>query len=304
MRDQNEVWQENLYAQEERLLDKALEILEDAGASEAYKFLLTEKEKIKNPSSQLYNYLYCLGAVSGLKEEALGWLQEAVEGKKFWYRPEVFEDSDMDSLRGEEVFEACRKLSEERYNQELKKAKTICTWSVVKSRKLALVLHGNQQNISMCKERWEKMTDRGYQVEYVQSKILDSYQLYRWDDEAPIQLGSVIERIQWEEYESRVLCGFSAGCNEILKSIQCAKLKCEGIFLVSPWIPIIEKGMDEILRFMNDKSIWIKIICGKEDDDCLPLAQRFTEAAKERGIQVNAQWIDGLGHQYPESFLY
>lgn len=304
MRDQNEVWQNDLYLQEEMLLDRAVEILGESDALEAYKYLLTEKEKIKSPSSQLYNYLYCLSAVAGMKEDALAWLKEAIEEKGFWYRPEVFDDSDLESLRSEAIFQKCRKLSEERFLRESAKAETICTWRSVKSRKLALVLHGNQQNISMCRARWDGMSDQGYQVEYVQSGIVDSCNLYRWDEEAPIRLDKVIEEIQWDKYDSRVLCGFSAGCNEILKSIKCAKIKCEGIVLVSPWIPVIETGMDELLEFMKDNSIWIEVICGKKDDDCMPLAERFAEAAKEKGVQVSTRWIDGLGHQYPNCLIY
>ena len=223
MRDQTVILQNDLYLQEEKLLDRAVEILGESDALEAYKYLLTEKEKIKCPSSQLYNYLYCLGAVAGMKEEAIAWLKEAIEEKGFWYRPEVFNDSDLESLRSEAIFQKCRKLSEE---------------------------------------------------------------------------------IQWDKHDSRVLCGFSAGCNEILKSIKCAKIKCEGIVVVSPWIPVIETGMDELLEFMKDNSIWIEVICGKKDDDCMPLAERFAEAAKEKGVQMTTHWIDGLGHQYPNCFLY
>ena len=47
-----------------------------------------------------------------------------------------------------------------------------------------------------------------------------------------------------------------------------------------------------------------RVICGKKDDDCMPLAERFAEAAKEKGVQVSTHWIDSLGHQYPDCLIY
>ena len=303
MKNQNEELQEKMYMQEEELLDDTFGMLEKSGASDAYEFLVSHKGDIKEPSSQMYNYLYCLGALAEKKEEALGWLREAVEDRGFWYRSEVFEDSDLDSLRDEEIFVRCKKISDERYYSELEKAKTICTWKGVTAEKLALVLHGNQQNIDMCKEHWEKLSEQGYQVEYVQSKILDSYRLYRWDDDAQVQLNRVVEGIRWDEYDSRVLCGFSAGCNEILKALKCSEIKCEGIVLMSPWIPVIESGMDEIMERIRGNLAWVKLVCGTEDEDCLPLAEKFTKAAEQKGISVSAHWIEGMGHRYPDDFI-
>ncbi len=293
---------DNMRIEEEQLLDLALDIMEESGALEAYRYILSHKSNLRSYGSQLYNYLYCLGALAGLKTEALEWMKEAIEVKRYWYRPTVFEDSDLDSLRSESIFQKCREISEKRYYKELENAKTVCTWDSVKSKKLALVLHGNQQNIQMCQKHWEALKGQGYQVEYVQSKTLDSYNLYRWDDEETIQLEQVVKTIQWNKYDSRILCGFSAGCNEILKNILYAKMKCEGIILQSPWIPIIETNMTEILTFIHDNSIWMEIICGREDKDCLYLTEKFAASARERNIKVRVEWSEGVGHQYPSNF--
>lgn len=87
----------------------------------------SHKSDLTSCSSQLYNFLYCFSAVAGLKKEALEWLREAIEGKKYWYRPEVFDDSDLDSLRSDSMFQKCKEISDTRYYEELSKAKTVCT---------------------------------------------------------------------------------------------------------------------------------------------------------------------------------
>jgi len=282
---------------EEQLLDKTLEILGENGADEAYKYILSEKNQLEEYSSQLYNFLYCLSAVTGAKVESLAWIKESIIDERYWYRPEVFEDSDLDSIRNEAVFLDCRKISDTRYYEALKSAKTLCTWDEVKNTKLALVLHGNQQNMFSDRGYWKFMRDEGYQVEYVQSKIIDSYMLYRWEDNAETQLDSVIGKLSWDSYSTHALCGFSAGCDEILKTLLNKDIKCEKIILQSPWIPIIDEKLDEVMLAIENMQI--RIICGSNDDDCLTYAEKLAKEADIRGLNCELQVISGLGHSYP-----
>jgi hypothetical protein len=287
---------------EEQLLDRTLDVLEECGVTEAYQYLIANKGFLQEYSSQVYNYLYCLSASAGLKTEALDWIREAIIEKGYWYRPEVLEDSDLDSIRDEESFQECRKISDTRYQEALKDTATLCTWKTYKQNKLALVLHGNQQNIDMCRQYWGCMESKGYQVEYVQSKIIDSYKLYRWEEDSDIQLDQVVDTMEWDKYDSHILCGFSAGCNEILKTLLHGSVQCEGILFQSPWIPVIEEHMEKIMDILEENKIWIQLICGKNDKDCAPLVEKFIAKAGERKISCGVQWVEGLGHNYPDDF--
>lgn len=290
---------------ESKLLNAVLEILEDKGAEQAYNYLAANQSSVtvKN-RSQIYNFLYCLAAVSGKKEEALSWLEEAVITKKYWYRPEVFDDSDLDILKGEERFKRCKKTSQERYLNAEMTAKTQCTWKDKLSDKILLALHGNQQNIHMTKTHWEFMRQSGYQVEYIQSCELDSYQLYRWEDNGSgaEQLGRVCSEISWNDYSTRILCGFSAGCNVILKAILKDSITCDYIILQSPWIPVVNEEMDKILAALQQHNIKILMICGERDKDCAPLAEMLYQKATENKIDIEAVWIKDLSHDFPENF--
>jgi len=286
-----------LLMREEQLLDKALAILSENGASEAYNYLLSNKDLIDEHSGQLYNFLYCLSAVVGAKEESLAWIREAIIDKGYWYRPEVLEDDDLDLIRNESSYMECKKISDERYYEALKTTKTLCTWAEIKSEKLALVLHGNQQNMYSDNGYWKHLEKYGYQVEYVQSKIIDSYMLYRWEDAEETQLDSIIGKLPWDKYTTRELVGFSAGCNEILKTLLKTGITCEKIVLQSPWIPMIEDNLDSLLNVLAN--INIEIICGENDDDCLPNAKKFADETVKQGLNCKLQIIDGLGHSYP-----
>ncbi|MCL2574287.1 MAG: hypothetical protein FWE34_07045 [Defluviitaleaceae bacterium] len=282
---------------EEQLLDKTLEILSESSADKAYAHLLSNKDSLEEYSSQLYNFLYCLGAVVGAKDEALAWMHEAVIDKDYWYRPEVFEDDDLNSIRDETLFLKCKEMSNKRYYEALKTASTLCTWEEVQSARLALILHGNQQNMYSDKGYWRHLEKYGYQVEYIQSQTIDSHMLYRWEDDAKTQLDSVIKQLPWDVYDSHILCGFSAGCNEILKTLLNTDIKCEKIILQSPWIPVIDNNLDELIKVLSKTEI--EIICGENDDDCLPYAKRLAEEADRRGINCKLQIIPKLGHSYP-----
>jgi len=112
---------------EERLLNKALEIMEENGAAESYGYILSNKERLRDSGSQLHNYLYCLSAVIGAKTESLAWMKETIIDKGYWYRPEVFEDGDLDAIRNEPMFLECKKISDARYHEALQTAATLCT---------------------------------------------------------------------------------------------------------------------------------------------------------------------------------
>lgn len=304
---------------EDQILDITLEILDKKGADEAYCYLVSNYallESDENPGAQFYNFLYCLSALSGRKEEALDWVWEAVIDRKYWYRPEGFEDGDLTSLRDDAAFKEYVRVSEERYREVLKAARTLCTWDLKDSEKIALVLHGNQQNYCHGRPYWDQLASSGYQVEYVQSAIPDSAGLYRWEDDSELQLNSVLSVIPWETYEERLLCGFSAGCNEILRTLihqkpeikslsgyQTNRKTCEAILLVAPWIPVIKERMDELLDVIESQQISVRIVCGREDEDYAPLVEKFSRAASGRNMDYEVTRIKGMGHRYPDEII-
>ena len=283
-------------------LNKTLELLETKGVNEAYEFMLEKKHEVKTWSAQVYNYLYCLAALCGRNEEAIVWLNEVIVVKGYWYRPEVFEDEDLDSLRGDSRFEELREISNERYLKAVKESETLCTWDKIRIGDLALVLHGNQQNNEISSASWNFLKKYGYQVEYVQSASVDSYELYRWEDDGENQLAGVLDKICWNEYETRTLCGFSAGCNEILKTFLVKDFKCERIILQSPWIPVIDNKIEEIMNSLRARDTEIIVLCGEDDKDCVRRANIFVDKAKVLGLSIREHWVKGLGHDFPYDF--
>jgi hypothetical protein len=289
---------------EERLLNKTLELINEKNTNDAYNFLVANKNTLDTISSQVYNFLYCLAATCGKKEESIVWLEEAVLTKGLWFRPEVFQDEDLDTVREKFRFKNCYRKSEERYLKALRKTKTICTWTKKTNSRLILSLHGNQQNNEISKEHWDFLQNENYQVEYIQSKELDSSELYRWEDDGtgPKQLSDTLKLIDWDSYDNKILCGFSSGCNTILRSIRDRGVFCNKIILQSPWIPVIEKESDLLFKKLKKNGTKVFLICGEADKDCFILNKLFEAKALKVGLDCEIHFIEGLGHEYPENF--
>ena len=286
---------------EVNLLDATLDVLEKKGTCEAYDYMLATLDTEEKWSSQIYNFLYCLAASSGKNQEAIQWLREAILDKGLWYRPEVFEDEDLDPIRQDQDFLTCLEVSKKKYEEALKKTSTVLSWKEKTKHKLILVLHGNQQNNEISQSFWSDFKDKNYQLEYLQSKEIDSYNLYRWSDDGdgPKQLSDALETTKVLQYEKLVLAGFSAGCDTILRAITEEGIKCDQVILFSPWIPSIESKSHEVIEALKRNKVEVVMICGHLDEDCMPLCKLFEDKANELGFKYKSTYLKELGHAYP-----
>lgn len=284
-----------------KLLDATLELIDDNGTSKAYEYLMSNLDREAEWSSQVYNYLYCLAATSGNLDEAINWLKEAIEDKGMWYRPEVFEDSDLDTIRNHSDFNPCVEISNSRYEVALKRTKTQFTWKEKTEDNLLVILHGNQQNNEISRGFWSELILPNYQIEYLQSSEIDSFQLFRWNDAGtgPAQLRDALSKVEGMQYNSAVLSGFSAGCNTILRAITSNGINCSRVILFSPWMPIVESMCDAVIMTLKEKGIQMVLICGVLDEDCMPQCRLFEERAKALGYEYIQNYIEGMSHEYP-----
>ena len=52
---------------------------------------------------------------------------------------------------------------------------------------------------------------------------------------------------------------------------------------------------------LSDNNMKVLIICGEDDEDCYPLAEKFATNAKSKNIDINAVFIKGLKHEFPNN---
>lgn len=288
-----------------KLLDATLELIDDNGTAKAYAYLVSNLDRDDDWSSQVYNFLYCLAATSDKVDEAIVWLKEAVMAKGLWYRPEVFEDNDLDVIRDYSDFKSCVEISNKRYEEAMKHTKTDFSWNKKNDDNLLVVLHGNQQNNEISRSFWAELAQPSYQIEYLQSSEIDSFQLYRWSDDGdgPGQLNGALGKVAASLYNKTVLAGFSAGCNTILRAIASGDSRCEMVILFSPWMPIVESKCDDVIMALKAKEIATVLICGELDEDCMPQCRLFEERAKALGFKYKQNYLEGMSHEYPENLV-
>lgn len=286
---------------ENDILEETLSIAEE-GYAAAYRFLLEEYEqRPKDFGPQALYFLACLAGGDGHGSLALAWLTMAIRENGWWYRPEVLEDDDLAPLQDNPAFHALKALSDGRYAQAASESRAVFSWESKVSGKLFLAVHGNTQNGQIAREDWQPLLDPAWQLETIQSAEPDGYGTYRWsyDMEAYVPVADAIQKMQGEGYERLVCGGFSAGSDMLLRAIAFTPARCDALVLQSPWIPMLDEHGQELVHALRQKGIALKIRCGSEDGDCLPMAQQLYDVLRSAGLQAELDIQRGSRHQFP-----
>ena len=287
------------------LLEQVLSIAETDYA-QAYRFLLDAYEK--SPAAygpQTLYFLACLSGGTGLSEAALGWLKKAVLENGWWYRPEVLIDDDLEAIREDPAFVSLKALSDERYAEAVSQSKAQLSWKEKTAENLFLAVHGNTQNAKTARENWLPILGENpaWQLETVQSAEPDGFGTFRWSyDETSFRpVAAALERVQGEGYRKIFCGGFSAGCDMLLRAVLLSPARCDALILQSPWIPLLADREEDLMNALLRKKIALRILCGADDEDCLPLAQNLFAAANRAGVPAELTIQEKSRHQFPET---
>lgn len=285
---------------ENDILETTLSIAEK-GYPEAYRFLLNAHEESPgNFGPQTFYFLACLAPGPGV---ALEWLRKAIQEHNWWYRPEVLEDEDLAALQNDGEFLSLKAISDERYGAALSQAKAIFSWKEKRADNLFLAIHGNTQNGDVARADWEPIvgTSSLWQMETVQSAQPDGYGTYRWsyDSTSYLPVANAMERVQTQGYEEIACGGFSAGCDMLLRAVTCSPARCNLLLLQSPWIPVLQDYAEDVARAISQKNMELRIFCGAEDEDCLPMAKQLYSLTKQAGCNVTLTVQENTRHQFP-----
>ena len=290
---------------ENDLLEETLSLAETDYA-QAYRFLLAAYEKEPGGfGPQTLYFLACLAGGAGSPNAALGWLRTAITENGWWYRPEVLVDDDLAQLEGSPEFLALKARSDARYADAVSAAKSVFSWNGKTADYLFLAVHGNTQNVQTARADWAPILagDDRWQLETIQSAEPDGYGTFRWsyDDTSFLPVANALDAMQGEGYEKIACGGFSAGCDMLLRAIACTSARCDLLILQSPWIPVLQAHKAAILQALRQKDIALRIFCGADDEDCLPLAQELAAAANQAGLDAALTVIENCRHQFPET---
>ena len=285
---------------ENDILETTLSIAEK-GYPEAYQFLLNAYKE--SPSSFGPQTLYFLACLADGPGAALAWLRKAIQENNWWYRPEVLEDEDLAALQKDGAFLSLKAISDGRYGAAVSKATAIFSWKKKRADNLFLAIHGNTQNGDVARADWEPIVGTRvlWQLETVQSAEPDGYGTYRWsyDSTSYLPVAASIESIQNEGYHKIACGGFSAGCDMLLRAVTFSPARCDLLILQSPWIPVLRDQAEAVVRAISQKNMELRIFCGAEDEDCLPMAKQLYAVTKQAGCNVTLTVQANTRHQFP-----
>lgn len=74
-----------------------------------------------------------------------------------------------------------------------------------------------------------------------------------------------------------------AGCDMLLRAVAFSSAGCDLLILQSPWIPILQDHSEGVVRAILQKNIKLRLFCGAEDEDCLPMAKQLYTVARQSG---------------------
>ena len=198
----------------------------------------------------------------------------------------MLEDDDLELLKDNAEFIALKAVSDGRYADAAAKTKEVFSWERKKADKLFLAVHGNTQNGQTARNDWETLLggNSQWQIETIQSAEPDGYGTFRWsyDDTSFLPVANALDAMQGEGYDKIACGGFSAGCDMLLRAIAFTPARCDLLILQSPWIPVLQAHKEAILQALRQKDIALRIFCGADDEDCLPLAQELSAAANQQ----------------------
>lgn len=288
---------------ENDILEATLSIAEN-GYAEAYQFLLDAYEACPDSfGPQTLYFLSCLAGGADRPTDALYWLRTAITERGWWYRPEVLEDDDLEALKADPEFASLKALSDARYADAAAKSEAEFSWKQKTADNLFLAVHGNTQNGATALADWTPVFggDDRWQIETVQSAEPDGYGTYRWsyDMASYLPVADAMESVQDKGYGMIMCGGFSAGCDMLLRAVTFAAARCDILVLQSPWIPVLHEHSEALARAIRQKNIALRIFCGADDEDCLPLAKQLYAAVSETGADVTLTVQENTRHQFP-----
>lgn len=294
-----------------KLLNKTLELYREGHFSEAYEFISENEARVHGNPAQILNFRYSLACKLGETDLAMQLFRKAVREKGYWYSSDyLLSDDDLLPLQQfdefNELVQSCKEREERAKKNARSELKIVGPSGPEGKGCTLLALHGNEESIALTEGYWRQCTTHGCRLALVQSSQIGFWGGYYWND---VEKGAEDLRHQYGELSRSnevdmdhvLLGGFSAGCQVALYSMLKEIIPVKRFIFIAPWLPEL---IDWEPSFKRMESIGIKghIICGERDRDCLEHAKGLADIMKEHGIACQLQIIEGLDHDYPDSF--
>jgi GNAT superfamily N-acetyltransferase/predicted esterase len=287
-----------------QLINQTLSLYSQGDFESAYDLITEKGPEIGGIPAQIYNFRYALACKLGNKDLALDIMKEAIVDKGYWYAYSyLLEDDDLESLRGDVLFESLVETCRERELFARLEAKPELVIKKGEGSKWLVALHGNQENARVAEPYWSVCMNHGYSLALPQSDQIEFSDAYCWDDleKSTAALKKHCEKLLLDDPESKdnlVLAGFSAGARTVLGAILSGEIKAKAFILVGAWLPEVDEWLS-LLDLLNDQEVKGYIYCGEDDSDALEGTLKLVSYLKQKQFPHIFEQIKGLDHDFP-----
>ena len=295
-----------------RLLNDGLKLYQAGKFWEGYELMTRNCMHEPRNDAQMYDFRASLACRAGLSDLGGSLLSEAVMEKGCWYTQEYLAGDD--DIRPAAQLPGFHRLMEVCAERERKaREESVSDLVIVKSKgceerlPLIIVLHGNMQSLPICQEDWRGAEWQGFDLAFVRSSQLTFSDAFVWTDlevgarDLGEQLRVLKDRGELDDRKV-IMAGFSAGARMALHAVMTGMVKADGMVLVGPWLPEMDKWSDAIQK-LGDRMPGAHIICGDQDADCLPGAKLLADTLGLMGRPCQMRVPAGLAHEYPDDFV-
>lgn len=249
----------------------------------------------------------CLQALLGDDERALAILEDG-RARGLWWPPEMLEgDPDLASVRAEDCFRAIVTGSagaRASMTADLPTEPLIVPPDAAPVDAVVVLIHGRGETVEEIAERWRSASRRAMLIAPRSTQPF-GMRTVCWDDaqraEADVLTGVNAAMAQTQTSGIPVVtAGFSQGAG--LAVVVAARRRLPGVVGVIGVAPSAGWALDLLgSDAIDGHGLRGELLLGDQDprrDDCERLAQRLRDA----GVEVRAEVIEGLGHDYPPDF--
>lgn len=251
----------------------------------------------------------CILCLLQRPDDAIQALQDGLENGLWWSEGKLRNDTDLQSLQGNLLFDAVIDACNLRRQQAEASARSLGLVSIPALQRdtfpLAMVLHGYDSNAAETLPIWSPLSEHGWLVAALQSSQLVGMDGYQWADGA--RTYHDVE-VQMQELASShpitagcvMIGGFSNGGRAALT------LALKENFNVQYVVSVAGALTDDSLANLDWRSIHAKtlphilLIVGEVDNPVQLRIQEQAHILSSNGLDVSVQIIPALGHRPPD----
>lgn len=282
---------------------------QDEEYMQAFDMLMREGHHFSKQNQKLYFWRTCLAAKTGKIQQAIDFLEEAIEAGHWYPEKQLREETDLEQLQGIPSFENLVVICQERQIV----AQTQATADLITVEPnipppwpLLIALHGHNSNAEVSLEHWNSIASQGWLLALPQSSQIIGSNAYTWSDfeaaEKEIRNHYAALKEQYTiDPKQVVIGGFSIGSGLAIIMALKGVFKTCGFIAVAPYLPDIDQVI-ELAGEGGGQKMRGYIIVGEEDEVCYKGAKTLATRLRAQNFSCELEVRSGLGHNYPRDY--